>query len=416
VRAKIATDASSRAVVRTTASAAAAPAAREPLRPRFESLPPLALYVHVPWCVRKCPYCDFNSYEAKRGDLDEAAYVEALLRDLDEEVRFAQHRELASVFIGGGTPSLFSGAAIRRLLDGIRERLPLPPFAEITLEANPGAAEAQRFAEYRAAGVNRLSIGVQSFRAEQLLKLGRVHGPAEAERAAALATAAGFDNFNLDLMYGLPGDDADGALADVAAALALEPAHLSWYQLTLEPNTAFHRRPPPLPAEEVVLETERRGRELLAARGYRRYEVSAYERPGRRCAHNANYWQFGDYLGIGAGAHGKVTRAGEGAIERRAKTRNPRTYVATAGSAAATSVERIDDARQIAVEFLMNALRLPAGVPAEWLAERAGLPVPALEPELDDARRRGWLDPDERVLRATPAGFQVLNRLLTSFL
>jgi putative oxygen-independent coproporphyrinogen III oxidase len=392
----------------------------EPLPLSFERLPPLSLYAHLPWCVRKCPYCDFNSYEAKHGDPAEDSYVDALLRDLDAELVNVRDRPLASVFIGGGTPSLFSGAAVRRLLDGIRARAPLGPEAEVTLEANPGAVEAARFAEYRDAGVNRLSIGVQSFRAAQLAKLGRVHGPEEAVRAAELAKAAGFDNFNLDLMYALPGDDVDGSLADLAAAIALGPAHLSWYQLTLEPNTAFHRRPPALPAEHLALEMEQRGRELLAASGFERYEVSAYTRGastrgGRRCVHNLNYWQFGDYLGIGAGAHGKVTVAHERLVERRAKARNPRTFMSSAGTAGAVSVERILDGKQLALEFLMNALRLPDGVSRTLFEERAGVPVAAIEPGLRDALARGWLATDPGVLRPTAAGLQMLNPLLALF-
>jgi oxygen-independent coproporphyrinogen-3 oxidase len=365
--------------------------------------------------VRKCPYCDFNSYEAKRGDPAEAAYVDAVLRDLDLELPNVRGRALASVFIGGGTPSLFSGAAIRRLLDGVRSRVVLEARAEITLEANPGAVEAARFADYRDAGVTRLSIGIQSFRSEQLRKLGRVHGVDEAVRAAELARSSGFENFNLDLMYGLPGDDLDGALADLAQAIALGPAHLSWYQLTLEPNTAFERRPPPLPAEEAVLEIERCGRARLAAAGFARYEVSAYERGGRRCVHNLNYWRFGDYLGVGAGAHGKVTLAHEGAIERRAKARNPRTFIDTAGTPRSVTVERLSDGAGLAVEFLMNALRLPDGVAASLLEERTGLPVAAIESALGDARARGWLAPEPDTLRATPAGLQMLNPLLSLF-
>jgi oxygen-independent coproporphyrinogen-3 oxidase len=309
---------------------------------------------------------------------------------------------------------LFSGASIARLLAGVRARVDLPEFAEVTLEANPGAVEAARFAEYRDAGVNRLSIGVQSFRAEQLRRLGRVHGPDEAVRAIALARAGGFASFNVDLMYALPDDEPEGALADLHAALEFEPPHLSWYQLTLEPNTAFHRKPPPLPAEDVVLEIERRGRELLAARGYRRYEVSAYERAGR-CVHNSNYWRFGDYLGLGAGAHGKVTLPKEGAIERRAKARNPRTYESAAGTARAVTAERIDDPAQIAVEFMMNALRLPEGVPLALFEERAGQPVGAIEEPLREARGRGWLAVGEGMLRPTASGLEVLNRLLSLF-
>ncbi len=398
-----------------TISAGAASTAREFLTPRFDGLPPLALYAHLPWCVRKCPYCDFNSYEAKPGDLAEDAYVDALLLDLDAELPLVQDRPLASVFIGGGTPSLFSGAAIGRLLEGIRARAPLAPGAEVTLEANPGAVEAERFAAYRDAGVNRLSIGVQSFRAEQLRKLGRVHGPEQAVRAAELAKAAGFDNFNLDLMYALPGDDLDGALSDLRSALALEPPHLSWYQLTLEPNTAFHRRPPPLPAEELVLEIERAGRELLAVSGFERYEVSAYERGGRRCAHNLNYWQFGDYLGLGAGAHGKVTLPGEQIVERRAKTRNPRTFMGAAGTADGVTVERIGDGKQLAIEFLMNALRLPDGVPLRSFEERTGVAGSAIGRDSQAARSRGWLAAEHDVLRPTPAGLEMLNPLLALF-
>jgi putative oxygen-independent coproporphyrinogen III oxidase len=385
-----------------------------PRRFVFTALPPLALYVHLPWCIRKCPYCDFNSYEAGKGAFDEAHYVDALLRDLDAELRLAQGRALSSVFIGGGTPSLFSGAAIARLLAGVRARLDVAEPAEITLEANPGAVEVARFAEYRDAGVNRLSIGVQSFRAEQLRRLGRVHGPDEAARAIELARAAGFASFNVDLMYALPDDGPEGALADLRAALELSPPHLSWYQLTLEPNTAFHRKPPTLPSEDLVLDIERRGRELLAASGHRRYEVSAYERTGR-CAHNLNYWRFGDYLGIGAGAHGKVTLLEDGAIERRAKTRNPRTYESAAGTARAVAVERIDDAAQVTVEFMMNALRLPHGVPLALFEERAGQPVDAIEEPLHEARARGWLADEPGMLRPTAAGLEVLNRLLGLF-
>jgi oxygen-independent coproporphyrinogen-3 oxidase len=380
----------------------------------FSTLPPLALYVHLPWCIRKCPYCDFNSYEAGRGGFDDARYVAALLRDLEAEAPLAQGRALASVFIGGGTPSLFSGQAIARLLAGVRERLDLAQSVEVTLEANPGAVEAARFAEYRDAGVNRLSIGVQSFRAEQLRRLGRVHGPDEAVRAIELARAARFASFNVDLMYGLPDDDSNGALADLRAALAHEPPHLSWYQLTLEPNTAFHRKPPPLPPEDVVIEIEHRGRDLLAATGYRRYEVSAYERAGR-CAHNVNYWRFGDYLGLGAGAHGKITLRDEGAIERRAKARNPRTYENEAGTPRAVAVERIEDPGQVAVEFLMNALRLPDGVPLALFEARAGQSVDAIEKPIEEARARGWLVDEPNMLRPTASGLEMLNRLLALF-
>ena len=381
----------------------------------FAAVPPLALYVHLPWCVRKCPYCDFNSYE-QRGALPEREYVHALLRDLDTEVPEVAARPIHSVFIGGGTPSLFSGEALRLLLTGLRDRLPLAPGAEITLEANPGAVEAAKFDEFRAAGVNRLSIGVQSFRDPQLAALGRIHGAAEAERAVGWARAAGFDNINLDLMYALPGDDTRGALEDLQRAIALGPEHLSWYQLTLEPNTAFFRLPPAsLPGEETVAEIERRGRALLAREGYDRYEISAYARTGRRSRHNCNYWEFGDYLGIGAGAHGKLTLPALNAIRRRAKVRNPRRFTAEAGTGGAATDDYVTAPRQAALEFLMNALRLVAGVDADTFEARAGQPVIWIGEAVSAARQRGWLVADPARLQATSAGLDRLNAVLALF-
>jgi oxygen-independent coproporphyrinogen-3 oxidase len=374
------------------------------------ALPPLGLYVHLPWCIRKCPYCDFNSYE-KKDELPERKYVDALLRDLDAEIPLVGGRALTSIFIGGGTPSLFSGSAIALLLDGIRARITTATDIEITLEANPGAAESARFAEFRAAGVNRLSVGVQSLRDPVLRALGRVHGPAEAIAAVRAARRAGFENVNIDLMYGVPGDEPAGAIADLERALALNPSHLSWYQLTLEPNTHFERHPPILPDDDKVIDIERAGRELLANRGFERYEVSAYARPGFRCRHNLNYWEFGDYLGIGAGAHGKLTVAG-GANERRAKTRNPRTYLALAGTKAAGTVERVDSPDALVTEFLMNALRLVDGVDAGLLMERTGQPLDRLDASLRKIRQRGWMTDLPDRLQATPEGMQSLNRVL----
>jgi putative oxygen-independent coproporphyrinogen III oxidase len=381
---------------------------------RFDSLPPLSLYVHLPWCVRKCPYCDFNSYEA-RGPLPDHEYVEALLRDLRSELPFVQGRRVATVFLGGGTPSLFSGPAIARLLEGMRAELSLAADVEITLEANPGAVDAARFAAFREAGVNRLSIGVQSFRAEQLRALGRVHDAAEARTAVETARSVGFGNVNLDLMYGLPNDAVAGAVADLESALELETEHLSWYQLTLEPNTAFQRRPPPLPEDEVVAQTEAQGRALLAARGYGRYEISGYARPGRRCQHNVNYWQFGDYLGLGAGAHGKVTLPDTSEIMRRAKSRNPRTYVQRAGAQDSMTYERVATRKQAALEFLMNALRLLDGTPVGTFVARAGQPVDGIAAARAAAVDRGWLAAEQAALRATPSGIERLNRLLELF-
>jgi len=377
------------------------------------SLPPLGLYVHLPWCVHKCPYCDFNSFE-QRGDLRDSSYVDALLRDLDFELPLIASREVISIFIGGGTPSLFTGPAITRLLDGVRHRLPLAGDCEITLEANPGTAEARRFAAYRAAGVNRLSIGAQSFRGKQLQGLGRVHGVDDIAAAVALARQAGFDNLNLDLMYGLPQDDLAGALADLEQALDLGPEHLSWYQLTLEPNTAFHRRPPPLPDDEIVVSIEEVGRELLARSGFERYEVSAYARNGHRCRHNLNYWRFGDYVGLGAGAHGKLTQA-DGTIERRMRLRNPRSYEARAGFADCVSTERVERTEDVRLEFLMNALRLTEGVPTALLTERTGLALEPMRSAVADAIEQGWLADEPGTLVATRAGLNSLNRVLALF-
>jgi putative oxygen-independent coproporphyrinogen III oxidase len=381
----------------------------------FVRLPPLALYLHLPWCVRKCPYCDFNSYET-RGAIPDLEYVEAALRDLRAEAPLAQGRVLESIFIGGGTPSLFSGHAIERLLDGVRAELTLAPDTEVTLEANPGAVDTARFAEFRAAGVNRLSIGVQSFRNEQLRALGRVHDAQQARLAVLSARSAGFENFNLDLMYGLPGEaDSSGAVVDLECALELAPSHVSWYQLTLEPNTAFERRPPPLPDEDIVSRIEEKGRALLAADGFRRYEISAYARGPSRSRHNLNYWTFGDYLGIGAGAHGKITFCTARALERRARTRNPRTYMLQAGTATATTVERLDSASQIATEFLLNALRLVEGVDVATFEARAGQSIAAIAAPRAAGVACGWLDDAEGWLRATPCGLERLNRLLELF-
>ena len=393
---------------------ASAPLPTERSRLHFDSLPPLSLYLHLPWCVRKCPYCDFNSYEA-RGALPDRDYVEALLRDLRAEAPLAQGRVVDTVFLGGGTPSLFSGEAIGMLLAGVRAEIGLAADVEITLEANPGAVDAARFAAFRAAGVDRLSIGVQSFREAKLRALGRVHGAAEARTAVATARAAGFDNLNLDLMYGLPDDDVDGGLADLEEALRLKPEHLSWYQLTLEPNTAFERRPPPLPADDAIAELEVRGRVLLAAEGFGRYEISAYAREDFRCRHNLNYWRFGDYLGLGAGAHGKITLVDDQELERRVKARNPRTYALSAGAAAATTRERVAAPEQAALEFLLNALRLPDGVGVGVFEARAGQPVAMIAAGRAAAVERGWLVDDAVVLRATPAGLERLNRLLELF-
>lgn len=373
-------------------------------------LPPLSLYVHIPWCLRKCPYCDFNSH-AVSGEVPEGEYVDALLADLDVQAPRVAGRAVETVFIGGGTPSLFSGAAIGRLLEGIAARLDLTDAAEITLEANPGTAEAAQFADYLAAGVNRLSIGVQSLDDQRLRVLGRVHDAAEARQAVDWARAAGFDNLNLDIMYGLPGQDLQAVLADLDAVLALAPEHLSWYQLTLEPNTLFHARPPSLPDGDTVGDIMEAGLALLAGAGFRQYEVSAHARPGRAARHNRNYWTFGDYLGIGAGAHGKLS-VPDGWVRRYSRPRHPRDYLA---APAAPGSERILSANELPLEFLMNALRLHSGVPATLFFERTGLSLGVIETPLEQARARGLLEEDPTVLLPTTLGRRFLDDLLLLF-
>ncbi len=376
---------------------------------------PLALYVHFPWCVRKCPYCDFNSHEA-RGSIPESTYVDALLADLEQDLPRAGARSVESVFVGGGTPSLFSPKVLERLMTGLRARLPLRPDAEFTLEANPGAMERGKFAEFRAVGVSRLSIGVQSFDDEQLRRLGRIHDRRAALAAAEAAHAAGLGNFNLDLMFGLPGQTVARALADIADAVALQPAHLSHYQLTIEPNTVFHRSPPTLPDDETTDDMQRRAQEELARHGYERYEVSAYAQANRRCRHNLNYWEFGDYLGIGAGAHGKLTDPATGRIHRLWKRKHPRDYLAAAGTPARIGGDAPIDQTDLPVEFLMNALRLVEGVPAELFTGRTGLPLTVLEPGLGRARERGLMAMNGDRLRPTEPGLRFLNDLLREFM
>ncbi|BAZ92462.1 coproporphyrinogen III oxidase and related Fe-S oxidoreductases [Thiohalobacter thiocyanaticus] len=380
----------------------------------FTAPPPLALYVHIPWCVRKCPYCDFNSHEL-RDELPERDYIAALIRDLDQDLPMVWGRTVESIFIGGGTPSLFSAEAIARLLSELRGRLPLKPDLEVTLEANPGTVEQQRFADFRSAGINRLSIGIQSFDDDQLQKLGRIHGRREAIRAAEAAHAAGFDNFNLDLMFGLPDQRPDQALADLNTALDLEPSHLSWYQLTLEPNTWFYSHPPRLPDDDTLGDIQEAGRGRLASRGYTQYEVSAFARSGHLCRHNLNYWRFGDYLGIGAGAHGKLTLAAEQRILRRWKCKHPRDYLAHAGTAAGIGGSQTLGAADARFEFLLNALRLQEGFTPELYTARTGLAFADLAPALDPLIERGLLELDTHI-RATPTGYRFLNDVLADML
>lgn len=376
--------------------------------------PPLSLYVHFPWCVRKCPYCDFNSHEV-RGDLPEQDYLQALLRDLAYERGRVPKREVISVFIGGGTPSLLSGEALSALLDGIRGRLRLGAQSEITLESNPGTLTAERLRDYKHAGVNRLSIGVQSLRDPQLASLGRIHSGEEARRAFQAAREAGFDNINLDLMFGLPEDTREGALYDLTQAIALGPEHLSWYQLTIEPNTAFFRRPPPLPDDDALWEIYQDGQVALAAHGYVRYEVSAYARGEHHCRHNLNYWRFGDYLGIGAGAHGKISDPVEQRIVRTAKRRNPKIFMHGAGTAAAIQDEHRLGADETIVEFMINALRLRSGFPSTLFNQHTGLSIEIIEPSLIDAAQRGLIDYSSEHIQPTALGLRYLNELVYLF-
>ncbi|WP_282281688.1 radical SAM family heme chaperone HemW [Pseudomonas sp. PS02302] len=376
------------------------------------ALPPLALYIHIPWCVRKCPYCDFNSHAAG-PTLPEAEYVDALLADLDNDLAHVHGRPLTSIFFGGGTPSLFSAEALGRLLDGVARRLSFAPDIEITLEANPGTFEQAKFVAYRGLGINRLSIGIQSFQDAKLKALGRIHGRDEAIRAADRARAAGFDNFNLDLMHGLPEQSVADALGDLEQAIALAPTHLSWYQLTMEPNTVFWSQPPELPEDDTLWDIQEAGQARLAAAGYHQYETSAYAQPGRQARHNLNYWGFGDFLGIGAGAHAKLS-APDGTLQRTWKTRLPKDYLdpAKAFQAGAKSLAPAD----LPFDFMMNALRLVDGVPAAWYPQRTGQPLDSLAPALAAARRAGLLAEDEQRLRPTARGQLFLNDLLQSFL
>ena len=378
------------------------------------ALPPLSLYVHLPWCVRKCPYCDFNSHGLK-GALPENAYVEALLKDLDQDLPRVKGREIKTVFFGGGTPSLFSAAAIERFLRALRERLPVAPAAEITLEANPGTVESGRFAGYRQAGVNRLSIGVQSFDAVKLEVLGRIHSGDEARHAAAEARAAGIDNFNLDLMYALPRQSLAEARRDVLEAVQLDPSHLSHYQLTLEPNTLFHAHPPVLPDDDAAWEMQVDCQTRLAEHGYIQYEISAYARPGHECRHNLNYWRFGDYLGVGAGAHGKLTDV-DGRVTRLWKLKHPEAYLASAGTPQRLGGVDPVGGEELTFEYMLNRLRLTASFTPQEFEQGTGLPVAALERGIHKALSLKLLEEAPGGWQTTQRGRACLNDLQSLFL
>ena len=376
-------------------------------------LPPLSLYIHIPWCIKKCPYCDFNSHAVK-GDTPEAAYIDALLKDLAEDVqRYVITRPISSIFIGGGTPSLFSPESINRLLRGIEQQLPLKPDIEITLEANPGTFESHKFAEFRALGINRLSIGIQTFNDTLLTRLGRVHSGGEALKAAEIAQQSGFDNFNLDLMFGLPGANPDDSQSDVATAISLKPTHISFYQLTLEPNTYFHKFPPQLPNDELIFDTQKRGQQLLADHGYQQYEVSAYSQSGLQCQHNVNYWQFGDYLGIGAGAHGKITQTLPQTIIRTVKPKSPEHYLQDTHKLGSSTVIPV---AELPLEFIMNQLRLKQGFTAENYFASTGLSISTLEPALSASLQQGLLiNQDDRYF-CSEQGWNFMDNILEKFM
>jgi len=370
--------------------------------------PPLSLYIHTPWCVRKCPYCDFNSHE--RGEIPETAYLQALLTDLEQDLPLIGDRPVETVFIGGGTPSLMSADFYRQLFQGIRQRLPLQADAEITLEANPGTLEAGRFEGFRDAGINRLSIGAQSFNNAHLQALGRIHDASAAIDAAHQARAAGFDNFNLDIMHALPGQTHAQALDDLQQAIALQPRHLSWYELTIEPNTVFYRAPPIQPDSDAMADTEQAGFALLAQHGYQRYEISAFAQSEHRCRHNLNYWQFGDYLGIGAGAHGKITDSTQGSVHRYQKTRKPEDYLADAAHARRQHQPIAREDRLF--EALLNGLRLVDGVAWQTLEDATGEPASQWQNALAPLEQQGLLAITDQRLACTDNGLRHLNGLL----
>ncbi len=382
------------------------------MRPRFRVLPPLSLYIHIPWCVRKCPYCDFNSHEA-REPAPEQRYIDALIADLESALPLIWGRKVYTVFFGGGTPSLFSAAGIDTILSAVRSHVPLESDAEITLEANPGTFEAEKFRAFRAAGINRLSIGIQSFNPRHLKALGRIHDDNEA-RAAIEIAERNFDNVNLDIMYGLPGQSVAEASADIESAIACSPQHISAYHLTIEPNTHFHRYPPPLPDDDVTAHMQDAIEQALASAGYRHYEISAFALPGRQARHNLNYWTFGDYLGIGAGAHSKLSFPDR--ITRQARCKQPKQYMESAAAGNAIQEQHDVGAGEVGFEFMMNALRLNDGFPVALFEERAGVPLTTVLKQLEQAEQKGLIARDHQRIAPTARGRRFLNDLLQIFL
>lgn len=372
---------------------------------------PLSLYIHIPWCVKKCPYCDFNSHQAN-DEIPEIRYVEKLINDFEQEIPTIWGRKIQTIFIGGGTPSLFSPAAFEYLLEQLHARLAYHPDIEITLEANPGTVERNKFTAYRKLGMNRLSLGIQSFQDEKLRLLGRIHNADEAQQAIKAAKLAGFNNFNLDLMFGLPGQTIKEALLDLETAISFNPPHLSWYQLTIEPNTHFFQFPPKLPAEDYIWEMQEAGQALLAAAGYHQYEISAYSQHGFQCKHNRNYWEFGDYLGIGAGAHSKITDKSTGLITRKWKIKHPKQYLQAKEFIAG---EKIIPSNELALEFMMNALRLYEPISLQVFKERTSLNLQNILRQIQKAAELGLITWNPEELATTPQGKRFLNDLLQLF-
>lgn len=399
------------------------------VRPTLE-LPPLSLYIHVPWCERKCPYCDFNSHEQK-GPLPEDDYIDALLDDFRHDLPYVQKRQISSIFIGGGTPSLLSAGAYERLLNGLQKMADFASDIEITLEANPGSAERNKFADYRRAGINRLSLGIQSFSVRHLQQLGRIHDEQDAARAIDFAHHAGFTRLNLDIMYGLQAQTLAEAMSDLQQAIAATPEHISWYQLTIEPNTVFFKQPPPLPPEDTLIDIQDSGLALLAGNGFDRYEVSAFAKAGGQSRHNLNYWRFGDYLGIGAGAHGKITQRSRQRILRMHKRRQPGHYLQAAAvvrkqresHGAVNLLNRYPyladagpiETDQLALEFLLNALRLREGFTRELFEQRTGLPFSQIAKQVESLQQRQLLQIDGNHIGTTDTGYQFLNSVLEAF-
>jgi len=381
--------------------------------PEISNLPPLSLYIHIPWCVRKCPYCDFNSHTAK-DDLPEQQYINALLEDLEQHLPEIWGRRVISIFIGGGTPSLFSPTALNKLLSGIRARIQCISGLEITMEANPGTFEQNKFNEFRDIGINRLSIGIQSFDNEKLESLGRIHNSDEAISAIETAKSAGFENINLDLMFGLPNQNIQQGLNDLLTAVDLKPTHLSWYQLTIEPNTFFYSQPPIVANDDIICDLQQHGQALLAENGFNQYEISAYAQEKKQCQHNINYWQFGDYLGIGAGAHGKITRSDEQSITRYWKLKQPQAYMNAKGSEKNSGSQQLQTQDRI-FEFMLNALRLKQGFDLHTFESHTGLSKDRILPGCQEAIDKGLLQQSDQYLKATDLGYRFLNDLINQF-